>query len=60
MHIQPKLRKGSRIKVSGAFEPKLEAAVQKEMKKFGCSRSFLITEAVAYLLGVKLDYSYKE
>lgn len=59
MRIQPKTKE-EKQQVGSRFVPKLEAAVEREMKRFKVSRSFVIAECVAFALGVKLDYSYKE
>lgn len=59
MRIQPRTKE-PKLTVGSKFLPKLERAVQREMRRFNASRSFVIAVAVADALGVKLDYDYKE
>ena len=56
---QPPL-KGGRRNVGSAFRPELEAAVQREMRRFNVGRSFVIATAVAQTLGVKEQEDYGE
>jgi hypothetical protein len=54
---QPRLDK-PRTPVGSAFMDKLEAAVEKECKRFGVSRSFVIAVAVAHSLGINEQPDY--
>jgi hypothetical protein len=59
MRIQPRTKE-PKLSVGSRFLPKLERAVEREMKRFNASRSFVIAVAVADALGVQLEYDYKE
>jgi hypothetical protein len=56
---QPRYR-GGRIPVHSAFIPGLEQAIQREMARFGVSRSFVIATATAFALGVDDQPDYKK
>lgn len=52
---QPRIVGVRRQPVSSAFAARIERAVEREMSRYGASRSFVIAVAVAHALGVELD-----
>lgn len=52
--------RGGRLHVGSAFIPPLEQAVQKEMRRYNASRSFVIATCVAYALGVDDQADYRK
>lgn len=60
MRHQPRTRGLKRLPVGSAFQKEVEAAVRREMRRFGVSRSFVIATATAWALGVKEQPRYDE
>lgn len=51
---------GGRIPAHSGFIPELEKAVQREMRRFGVSRSFVIATCVAFAMGVEDQPDYRK
>jgi hypothetical protein len=51
---------GGRQPVNSAFIPDIEKAVEREMKRFNVSRSFVIATCVAFALGIDEQPDYRK
>lgn len=49
-----------RIPSVSSLPPELRTVVEEEARHFDCSMSFVMVEAIAEAMGVKLGYTYKE
>lgn len=47
--------RGGREKLTAAVLKRIDVAVRREAAAFGCSRSFVINNALAWVFGVDLD-----
>jgi hypothetical protein len=52
--------KGGRQYVNSAFIPDIELAVEREMKRYNVTRSFVIATCVAYALQVEEQADYRK
>ena len=50
---------GGRVPVQSAFIAEIERAIEREMVKYGCSRSFVIATAVAFTFGIEEQEDYR-
>lgn len=55
IRVQPRLRGNRRTPVSSAVTTRIEDAIRKEMRRYGCSRSFVIAVALAYTFDIELS-----
>lgn len=56
----PKLKTGKRRNRNSALHPKVNAIVEQTAKHFHCSKSFVITAALAQFFKIKDEGSYDE
>jgi hypothetical protein len=52
---QPRLPNGRRQSIAAAVAHDIERALEREMRRFGVSRSFVVAVALAYTFGIDLD-----
>ena len=53
MKIQPRIKGVTRTPMGTAVIDQIERAIQKEMARYGVSRSFVIANALAFTFGIK-------
>ena len=47
MRIQPRLKKGTRDPLPSCVDPRVKAAVERDARRWECSRSWIIATALA-------------
>ena len=55
MRIQRKIRGYTRRRFSTAVESQIEKAIEKECKRYGVSRSFVIANACAFAFNIDVE-----